>query len=255
MELRLDRQVAFVAGSSRGIGLAIASRLLAEGCRVVLTGRDERSLQSARDTLAGGDRVLVVCGDLVETETITRALDRTIAVFGGIDHVVANIGTGRGTAGWQAPETEARDLFERNYFASVRLAHAAIPHLATRSGGSILFIASIVAVEATAAPLAYSAAKAALVNHAKNLARQLAPRGIRVNSLAPGNILFEGGAWERHRDRQPAAVDAMLNAEVPLRRFGEPDEIASLAAYLCSPLAAFATGGCYVVDGGQTRSL
>ena len=110
-------------------------------------------------------------------------------------------------------------------------------------------------MEATPAPLPYSAAKAALVNYSKNLARQLGPERIRVNTIAPGNIYFEGGSWERHLASRRDAVEKMLKTEVPQQRFGTPEEIASLAAYLCSPLAGFATGSCYVMDGGQTRSL
>jgi 3-oxoacyl-[acyl-carrier protein] reductase len=103
--------------------------------------------------------------------------------------------------------------------------------------------------------LPYSAAKAALVNYAKNLARQLGSQKIRVNTIAPGNILFPGGSWQDRLARQPADVQAMLVGEVPQRRFGTPAEIASLASYLCSNRAGFCTGGCYVMDGGQTRSL
>jgi len=119
----------------------------------------------------------------------------------------------------------------------------------------VLFISSIVAVEATAAPLPYSAAKAALNNYAKNLARAFGAQKVRVNTIAPGNILFAGGSWERHLANRREAVEAMLKAEVPQGRFGTVEEIASLACYLCSPLAGFATGSCYVMDGGQTRSL
>jgi 3-oxoacyl-[acyl-carrier protein] reductase len=136
------------------------------------------------------------------------------------------------------------------------LTQAAIPHLlANPEGGSILYISSIVAVEATPAPLPYSAAKAALVNYSKNLARQLGPQKVRVNTIAPGNIYFEGGSWERHLANRREAVEQMLKSEVPQQRFGTPEEIASLACYLCSPQAGFATGSCYVMDGGQTRSL
>jgi 3-oxoacyl-[acyl-carrier protein] reductase len=258
MDLRLNNQVAFVAGSSRGIGRAIAAMLLAEGARVVLTGRDEQALQSTRAELGvgvAGERVLAIAGDLIDRAVIADAMDRTLSAFGRIDHVIANVGSGGGQTGWNPPEEEWRSLFEHNFFASTRLTEAAIPHLLAKPGGSILYIASIVAVEAMAAPLPYSAAKAALVNYAKNLARQLGPQGIRVNTIAPGNILFEGGSWDRHLHNRREAVQSMLSNEVPLQRFGHPDEIASLAAYLCSPLASFATGGCYVVDGGQSRTL
>jgi 3-oxoacyl-[acyl-carrier protein] reductase len=134
------------------------------------------------------------------------------------------------------------------------LTQAALPHL-LKSGGSVLYVASITGVEATPAPLPYSAAKAALMNYAKNLARQLGPQKVRVNTIAPGNILFRGGNWEKRIESNREAVETMLKNEVPAQRFGTPEEIASLAVWLCSEQAGFATGGCFVVDGGQTRSV
>ncbi len=259
MDLDLDNQVVFVAGSSRGVGKAIAAALLGEGARVVLTGRDEASLRAAENeltTIANQDRILAIPGDFSDAATIATAYEATSQKFGRIDHLVANLGTGSGKPGWDQSEEEWRRLFEVNFFASARLTQGVLPYLlANPNGGSILYISSIVAIEATPAPLPYSAAKAALVNYSKNLARQLGPKKVRVNTIAPGNIFFPGGSWERHLSNRREAVEAMLQAEVPQQRFGTPEEIASLAAYLCSPRAAFATGGCYVVDGGQTRSL
>jgi 3-oxoacyl-[acyl-carrier protein] reductase len=259
MDLQLTDQVIFVAGSSRGIGRAIAATLLAEGARVVLTGRDGAVLDSAHTELstpATVDRILALQGDYSDAVTITRAFEATLKRFGQIDHLIANLGTGAGKSGWQQPEEEWRRLFELNFFASTRLTEAVLPHLlANENGGSILYISSIVAIEATPAPLPYSAAKAALNNYAKNLARQLGPQRIRVNTIAPGNIFFPGGSWERHLNNRRDAVEQMLKTEVPQQRFGTPEEIASLAAYLCSAQAAFATGVCYVMDGGQTRTL
>ena len=270
MDLQLGKQVAFVAGSSRGIGRAIASALLAEGARVVLTGRDEASLRAAQAELATPathERILAVRGDFTHAETIARAMERTVQHFGRLDHLIANLGTGSGKPGWEQTEEEWARLFEMNFFASTRLTQAALPYLlkndagpggeanAAAVRGSILFISSIVAVEATPAPLPYSAAKAALNNYAKNLARQLGPQKVRVNTICPGNIYFSGGSWERHLANRREAVEQMLESEVPQQRFGTPEEIASLAAWLCSPQAAFSTGGCYVMDGGQTRAF
>lgn len=259
MNLGLDNQVVFVAGSSRGIGKAIAAALLAEGASVVLTGRDEISLHAAQTELthpATQARILAIPGDFTDPATIAGAFTSTVQHFGRIDHLVANLGTGNGKPGWDQPEEEWHRLFELNFFASTRLTQAVLRHLlANPNGGSILYISSIVAIEATPAPLPYSAAKAALVNYSKNLARQLGPKGVRVNTIAPGNVYFPGGSWERHLNTRREAVKSMLQTEVPQQRFGTPEEIASLAAYLCSSQAAFATGGCYVMDGGQTRSL
>jgi len=259
MDLKLTNQVAFVAGSSRGLGKAIGAALLAEGAKVVLTGRDEHSLrgtQAELSTAGNRDNILAIRGDFSDAPTINRAFERTVQHFGRVDHLIANVGTGAGKPGWDQPEDEWQRLFELNFFASTRLTQAALPHLlANPQGGSVLYISSIVGVEATPAPLPYSAAKAALINYSKNLARHLGLRKVRVNTIAPGNIFFPGGSWERHLANRREQVEIMLKAEVPQQRFGTPEEIASFAAYLCSAQAGFATGGCYVMDGGQTRSL
>jgi len=112
-----------------------------------------------------------------------------------------------------------------------------------------------VGLESTSAPLPYSAAKAALVNYGKNLARQVGPSNVRVNCVAPGNILFPGGSWDRHLSERRDEVLHLINVEVPLQRFGRPEEIADLIVFLSSDRAAFITGACIVADGGQTRSL
>ena len=259
MNLKLENQVVFVAGSSRGIGRAIAEALLGEGAKVVLTGRDEASLRDAHSEIIdvhGHDRVFAIAGDLSGTKEIQSAIDQTKQHFGSIDHMVASLGTGKGKSGWDLPESEWQWLFEHNFFASVRLTQSVLPYLlSNKNGGSILYISSIVALEATPAPLPYCAAKAALLNYSKNLARRLGPQNVRVNSIAPGNILFAGGTWQDRMAEDPDHVRGMLASEVPQRRFGTPAEIASLAAYLCSSRAGFCTGSCYVIDGGQTRSL
>jgi 3-oxoacyl-[acyl-carrier protein] reductase len=259
MNLELAGRVAFIAGSSRGIGRAIAAALLDEGARIVLTGRNPEALASTQCELAttaeAATRILAIQADLSIPDSIENAYARTIHHFGQLDHLVANLGTGSGTTGWQPAEAEWARLFEANFFSSVRLTQAAVPHLSRSASASILFISSIVAIEATQAPLPYSAAKAALTNYAKNLSRALAPRHIRVNTICPGNVFFPGGSWERHLTSDHRAVERMLETEVPLQRFGTPAEIAALAVYLCSPLAAFTTGSTIVIDGGQTRGI
>lgn len=259
MDLELSGNVVFVAGSSRGIGRGIAETLLSEGARVVITGRDQVALDGTFSDLSsrfGTDRILTICGDFSLEATISSGFKSTIERFGQIDHLIANLGTGSGKPGWNQPPDEWDRLFEMNFFAATRLAQQVLPLLLVNENkGSILFVSSIVAVEASPAPLPYSAAKAALNNYAKNLARQLGPNGIRVNTIAPGNILFPGGSWERHIANRKEAVELMLRTEVPLQRFGIPEEIACFAAFLCSARASFATGSCFVIDGGQTRKL
>jgi len=256
MDLQLTDQVAFVAGSSRGIGKAIAATLLGEGCRVCITGRNSLAIDEAIQDLRAkfGEKVIGIPGDLTDRSVIDASLDSVHRNWGGVDILIANVGSGKGKPGWQQDSAEWERLFNLNFFGSVRLAQAVIPFMQHR-GGSILFIASIVAVEATPAPLPYSAAKAALVNYSKNLSRTLAADGIRVNCLAPGNVLFDGGSWDYHLKERREEVERYISTEVPQKRFGTPEEIAKLAAYLVSPNSGFATGGCYIMDGGQTRRV
>ncbi|MGA3210749.1 MAG: SDR family oxidoreductase [Terriglobales bacterium] len=196
--------------------------------------------------------LLAIEGDLTESSMIENTLDTVTKNWGGLDIVVGNIGTGSGKPGWQQEEEEWARLFNLNFFSSVRLAQAAIPYMQV-SGGSIILVSSIVGIEATPAPLPYSAAKAALINYGKNLSRAVAEHKIRVNTIAPGNVLFPGGTWEKHLANRRESVEAYITAEVPMNRFGTPQEISNIVVFLASPAANFVTGGCYVVDGGQTR--
>ena len=170
MDLQLTDRVALVAGSSKGIGRAIASSLLREGCKVCITGRDSAALDTAREEMRAkfGDRVVAIRGDFTEASAIDAAYSEVNRTWGGPDILVANIGSGSGKPGWQQEENEWDRLFNLNFFGSVRLAQAVIPYMQPR-GGSILFVGSIAAVEATPAPFPYSAAKAALLNYSKNL--------------------------------------------------------------------------------------
>lgn len=254
MNLELKNRVALVAGSSKGIGRAIAAALLSEGCRVCLTGRDASVLQNSTKELMEiyGERVISVCGDLTQRPTIDVALSSVIREWRNIDLLVANLGSGKGIPGWKNEEAEWQRLFDLNFFASVRIVESVIP-LMQQSGGSILFVGSIAGLETSPAPLPYSAAKAALTSYCKNLSRIVAQYRIRVNCLCPGNVLFPGGSWEGHLASRNEEVNRYISTEVPQQRFGTPEEIAAFATFLLSPTANFATGGIYVMDGGQTR--
>lgn len=256
MDLGLAGRAVLIGGASRGIGLAIAGTFLAEGAKVCLTARDPAGLDAARLALSavhGAERVVAVAGDMTLGPVIEAALDETERRFGPVYAVVANVGGGRppgidGAEGW------ARVL-SLNLLSGALLAEAALRRLAPRKEGSITLIASIAGIERIQAPVPYAAAKAALVMATKHLAALGGRDGVRVNAVAPGNVLFPGGVWQRKLDEDAGAVSRYLDAEVPLGRLARPEEIADATAFLASPRSSFTTGATFVVDGGQTRSL
>jgi 3-oxoacyl-[acyl-carrier protein] reductase len=257
MNLSLVGKVAAVTGSSRGIGQAIAEALLGEGSRVCISGRESARLSETEAALAqrfGAANVSACAGDLTLEDTATAFAAHVDRTFGRTDILVANVGSGRGTPGWDLDDAEWQRMFALNFWSAVRAARAFLPAL-QRQGGCILFVASIAGVEALSAPLPYSAAKSALIAYAKNLSRLTAQDRVRVNCIAPGNVLFPGGSWEGPLAKRRQEVLDMIEREVPMNRFGSAEEIASLAVYLCSDSAAFITGACFVADGGQTRTI
>ena len=258
MDLELHDKLAFIAGSSRGIGLAIARAFLREGAKVVITGRNVESMEEASTLLAGEvepRRVLSICGDMTNPTDIRHALDETLSSFGGIDAIVANIGSGTARSGWDLSLEDWQAALNTNLLGGLALASAALPMLIARGGASLTFISSIAGCEAINAPVTYSAAKSALVSAMKSLSRLVGPQGVRVNAVAPGNILFPGGSWERKLAERREFFEEHIKSEVPLQRFGRSEEIADAVVFLASERASFITGACLVVDGGQTRSF
>ena len=256
MDLELKHRNVFVAGSSRGIGKGIAAAFLNEGARVTITGRDPVALAATAAKLAEGclDRLATFAGDLAEPLVMEEAHRQAHARWGTVDVLICNIGSGTAKQGWQLAASDWDPVFRINLWATVRLVEAFLPQMVKSERGSIVMISSIAGLESLGAPLPYGAAKAALEHYSKDLARRVGRSGIRVNTVAPGNILFPGGTWQRKLEADGAGVAKMLMDEVPLRRMGSPEEIGAVVAFLASDRAAFITGACVVADGGQTRA-
>jgi 3-oxoacyl-[acyl-carrier protein] reductase len=249
MDLELNGKVALVTGSSRGIGKAIATVLASEGCRVIVNGRDAAVL----DGTAAELKATAVVGDVSTRAGADAVLEQAVAVHGRVDIVVCNVGSGASVPPGQEDEAEWHRILQINLMSATNTVAAARPHLAVQGGGAILCISSICGSAALGAPVAYSAAKAALDSFVRGAARYLAPENTRINALAPGNILFEGSTWERKLAADADAVATMLKREVAMARLGTSEEVASMAAFLCSARASFATGALFVLDGGQLR--
>ena len=250
MDLRLNNKVVLITGSTRGIGLAIARMLHAEGCRVVLNSRNPDELDQAVTGLPGS---VGFVADVSIPDQAKHLIDETLKLHGRIDGVVCNVGSGRSVPPGSEDFNEWQRVFSVNLWSTTNIVEAATDAL-TKSKGSIVCTSSICGLEVVpAAPITYSVAKAALHAYVSGISRPLGTRGVRINAIAPGNILFEGSVWSRKIAEDETEVLSMLEREVPCNSLGSPDDIASLVAFLTSPRSRFATGAIWTLDGGQTR--
>jgi 3-oxoacyl-[acyl-carrier protein] reductase len=257
MDLALYDRVAIVTGSSRGLGFASARALVSEGCRVVICARTPNVLQEARRQLVeitAGDRVLAVVADVTREDGVQLLVNRAVEAFGGIDILVNNVGLARGGGLLDTTDEVWQEAFDYTLMPAVRVSRLAVPHMQRRGGGSIIMIASVYGREA-GGRMTYNAVKAAEISLAKSLAQQLAPMNIRVNSVSPGSILFEGGSWWKRLQDDPAAIAEFVKRELPFGRFGRPEEVGDVVAFLASSRASWISGTSVVVDGCQSRAF
>ena len=262
MDFELKDQTVLITGSDRGIGLGIAEGFLKEKAIVILTGRDDTVLQNTASEFSkkhGKDNVFHFLGDLQLCDILYTLNEFIKEKVGCLDHLVCNIGSGQSVPPLEENVEEFQRMLNINILNAVGVVTQFLPLLERSAcsgvaSTSITFIGSICGLETLGCPVAYASAKAALLSYAKNISVPLGRKGIRVNVISPGNIMFPGSTWERKLSENKKKVEDLLKIEVPLQRFGIIEDIANAAVFLASSKAGFVTGANWVIDGGQTRS-
>ncbi len=251
MDLGLVGRKVLVTGGTKGIGRAIVDLFAAEGAHVALCARDPAEVDATVATLSSGARPAFGAAlDVSDGPALSAWVADAAHALGGIDIVVPNV-SALAVAG---DEAAWRAGFDTDMMGSVRVVGAAMPWLEASDAGSIVIISSVSGREVDFAAGPYGAFKAALIHYAQGLAFQLAGKGIRANTVSPGNTYFPGGVWERIEQGNPALFAQSL-ALNPTGRMGRPEEVARAVVFLASPAASFITGTNLVVDGALTRGV
>ena len=256
MDLGLTGKTAIVTGGSRGLGFAAAQALIAEGANVVVCARGAEALGQATATLqkaaVSGARASQVVADVSTEAGVKAVVDTAVRECGGIDVLVNNVGLARGADLEATTDADWQEAFDQTLFPAIRMTRLAIPHLRRRGGGAIVIVSSIFGRE-SGGRMTYNAVKAAEISLTKSLAQQLAKDQVRVVSVAPGSILFEGGSWWKRQQSDPEGIAKFVKQELPFGRFGTPEEVGAAIAFLASSKASWISGTTVVVDGCQSR--
>ena len=252
MELGLSQKNVLITGSSRGIGFAMAQAFLNEGANVLVNGRSNEMsipLKSIRDK-----QLFYIAGDVSTIEGINTISKNISTVFQNkLDILICNVGSGKSVPPGSEVREDWNKSFETNFFSTTSTIEG-LKKFLTPGSGNILCISSICGLEVVGAPLTYSAAKAALNSYVVGASRVFSRDGVRINAIAPGNILFEGSTWDNKIKENKKAVQDMLDREVALKKLGDVEDVANMALFLSSEKAKFITGTINVVDGGQVRA-
>lgn len=257
MDLGITGKVALVTGGSRGLGKYAALSLAREGAHVAICGRTQATLDATTAELEGfGARALGVVADVSDPAAMPALHQAVADGLGPVDILVNNAGGSRARQDIaELPLDEFKAAFDLNLFGGFQLMREVIPHMRAQGWGRIINIASIYGRE-HGGNLSYMSAKAALIGATKHAALSLVKDGVLVNSIAPGSISHEQGSWERFQNENPPeVVDDFISRNLPLGKFGWPEPVGDMVAFLASERASLITGACIVVDGGQGHSM
>ena len=252
MELNLADKVVLVTGSSKGLGYSIASAFIREQCHVVVNGRTTTQVAEAARKL--GERATARAADVTDQRSCEGLVNDVLSEHGRLDVLVCNVGSGDSVKPGCETPASWQESIEINLYTASNMVRATADAL-SKSRGAIVCISSICGQEVVVgAPVTYSAAKSALNAYVRGISRPLAERGVRINAVSPGNLLFETSVWQKKLNEEPDRIADMLDQEVAMKRLGSPDEISNFVVFLVSDCSSFATGSIFTVDGGQARS-
>lgn len=254
MDLGLSGKVALVTGGSRGLGRVAALTLAAEGCDVAIAARTSETLDATVAEISDKNvRAHAIQADVTVPQDIVRMVKSVKQTFGRLDALVANAGGSQGGGLLEATDADWQATLDINLMHAVRSIRAAVPLMRDSGGGSVVIVSSISGVTASV-PAQYGVAKAAEIFLARCLSFELAQYNIRVNCIAPGSIIFEGGGWARRAVEIPDVMDQFANSQFPYKRLGTAREVADAVTFLCSPRSSWIVGTTLSVDGGQQNA-
>lgn len=252
IDVSIEKKIALVTGSTRGIGFAIAKRLAEVGYIVVLNSRSNSDLETACQKIKGASGVVA---DVTHINDVKRLVASVVEKYGRLDALVCNVGCGKSVEPGNETHSEWIKSFNDNFYSATNVIEESKEYL-FKSKGAIAVISSICGIEMVPnSPVTYSTAKAALNAYVKFVSSIFGKLGVRINIIAPGNVSTPDSKWNRMSESNSSDLVSYLDDNVPLKRLGNVTEIANAVQFLLSEESGFITGSILIVDGGQTRSI